>query len=201
MRVVLATSNAGKVKELQEALAPLGWELLSLADYPVTLPEEDAATYEDNAALKACAVAVHTGLPALADDSGVEVTALNGEPGIFSARFGNKNSDLERNVYLLERMRGVSDRSARFIAALVLAYPDGFLEVYRGEIGGRILEGPRGLGGFGYDPLFEVENTGRTFAEMSLEEKRAVSHRGRALQALLEAHRNGPPERQKITLE
>ena len=197
-RVVVATSNAGKVREIEEALAPLGWELLPLG--PVMLPPEDGTTYEENAALKACAVALQMGLPALADDSGLEVAALHGEPGIYSARFGHKNSDLERNLYLLERLRKAQDRRAKFVSVVVLAYPDGHLEHYRGEVEGELLEGPRGENGFGYDPLFLLPE-GRSMAELTVEEKRATSHRGRALAQLLEAHRGGPPKREVVNLE
>lgn len=194
MRVVVATSNAGKVAEIQKALAPLNWELVSLANYPkIQLPAEDGATYEDNAALKACAVSLMTGLPALADDSGLEVAALNGEPGIYSARYGARNNDLERNLYLLERLRGVEDRSAKFVASIVLAYPDGRMESYAGEVEGSLLEGPRGLEGygFGYDPLFVPTGLASTFAEIPPEHKLAISHRGRALAALITAHQQG----------
>jgi XTP/dITP diphosphohydrolase len=199
--VVLATSNQGKIRELTEALAPLGWELVPMQD--VTLPPEDAATYEENAALKACTVSLVTGLPAIADDSGLEVGALNGEPGIYSARFGERRNDTDRNLYLLERLRDAraTDRSAKFVSAVVLAYPDGHLETYRGEVTGRILEGPRGDGGFGYDPLFEVDGLGRTMAELDVPTKRAVSHRGRALDALRVAHQDGPPQRETTKLE
>lgn len=200
-RVVLATSNQGKIRELTEALAPLGWELVPMQD--VSLPPEDAATYEENAALKACTVSLVTGLPAIADDSGLEVGALNGEPGIYSARFGERRNDTDRNLYLLERLRDAraTDRSAKFVSAVVLAYPDGHLETYRGEVTGRILEGPRGDGGFGYDPLFEVDGLGRTMAELDVPTKRAVSHRGRALDALRDAHKDGPPQRETTKLE
>jgi len=200
-RVVLATSNAGKLQEITQALAPLGWQLEPRPNVP--LPPEDAATYEENAAIKACTISLYTGLPALADDSGLEVTALNGEPGVYSARYGARETDVERNLYLLERLRDTrsKDRSAKFVSVVVLAYPDGHLETYRGEVSGRILEGPRGENGFGYDPIFEVDGTTRTMAELTIEEKRAVSHRGRALEALREAHRNGPPAREIITIE
>lgn len=205
MRVVVATSNPGKVAEIREALAGLGWELLALDDPSlpeIVLPEETGTTYEENAALKACAAAVISGLPALADDSGLEVAALNGEPGIFSARFGNLDTATERNVHLLEQLRGKgrAERTARFVSVLLLAYPDGHLESYRGEVTGQILEGPRGPGGFGYDPLFLLPD-GRSMAELSVPEKRAVSHRGRALEALRIAHADGAPPREIIRLE
>jgi len=203
MRVVIATSNEGKVAEIREALSGLGWELLALSDPSlprITLPEETGTTYEENAALKACAVALIAGLPALADDSGLEVSALNGEPGVFSARFGNLDSANGRNLHLLEKMRGKTDRAAKFVSVLLLAYPDGYLESYRGEVEGSILEGPRGRDGFGYDPLFLLPD-GRSMAELSVPEKRAVSHRGRALEALKAAHAAGAPKREVTRLE
>lgn len=188
-RVVVATGNAGKVKEIQEALEPLGWQLEGIGNLP--MPEETGATYEENAALKACTIALATGLPALADDSGLEVEALGGEPGVYSARFGNRPNDLERNLYLLERLRDKKNRRAKFVSVVVLAYPDGVVEEYRGEVPGVILEGPRGSSGFGYDPLFMPYGETCTFAELSLEEKRAISHRGKALEALKAAHQRG----------
>ncbi len=203
LRVVIATSNPGKVTEIREALAGLGWELLALNDPSlpaVILPEETGTTYEENAALKACATALAVGLPALADDSGLEVSALNGEPGVFSARFGNLDSANGRNLHLLEQLRGKADRRAKFVSVLLLAYPDGYLESYRGEVEGQILEGPRGQDGFGYDPLFLLPD-GRSMAELSVPEKRAVSHRGRALEALKAAHAAGAPKRQITRLE
>jgi XTP/dITP diphosphohydrolase len=202
-RVLIATSNPGKVAEIREALSGLGWELVAIGDPgvpEVVLPEETGTTYEENAALKACAAALQSGLPALADDSGLEVAALNGEPGIFSARFGNLGSATERNIHLLEQLRGKKDRNAKFVSVLLLAYPDGYLESYRGEVQGQILEGPRGQDGFGYDPLFLLPD-GRSMAELSVPEKRAVSHRGRALEALKAAHAAGAPEREVTRLE
>lgn len=190
MRLLIATSNPGKFKELKSGLAPLGWTLLSLLDFPFKMPPEEGSTFEDNAILKAAYAAKHSGLPTLADDSGLEVEALGGEPGIYSARFGGKASDLERNVYLLEQLKSVppGERRAKFVAVLVIAYPDGYMEMYRGETEGEILEAPRGDGGFGYDPLFLVPETEKTFAEMRPEEKYTHSHRGKALRALVEAH-------------
>jgi len=203
MRVILATSNPGKVRELKAGLEPLGWTLLSLADFPLRMPKEEGSTFLENALLKAAYVAKATGLPALADDSGLVVPALGGEPGVYSARYGGKETDRERNVYLLERMRHLKgeERKARFVAVLVLAYPDGHAEAYEGSVEGVILEAPRGEGGFGYDPLFFIPEAGKTFAEMSLEEKARYSHRGRALQALLKAYEKGPPPREISRLE
>ncbi|WP_027882116.1 RdgB/HAM1 family non-canonical purine NTP pyrophosphatase [Meiothermus rufus] len=193
MRVLVATSNPGKYREIKEGLAPLGWTLFSLLDYPFKLPPEEGATFEDNAILKAAYAARQSGLPTLADDSGLEVAALGGEPGVYSARYGNKTTDTERNVYLLERLKGIppEQRKAKFVAVLAMAYPDGYLELYRGETEGEILEAPRGEWGFGYDPLFYLPEVGKTFAEMTLEQKAAHSHRGKALRALLEAYRQG----------
>ncbi|PNY80211.1 RdgB/HAM1 family non-canonical purine NTP pyrophosphatase [Deinococcus koreensis] len=199
MTVVVATSNAGKVREIEEALSGLGWQLEALSG--MTLPPETGMTYEDNAALKACAVALSTGKVALADDSGLEVEALGGQPGVYSARFGGVNSDTERNVHLLNKLRTATDRRAKFVSVVIVAYPDGHLESYRGELRGTLLEGPRGENGFGYDPLFVPDGETRTLAEMTVAEKRAISHRGQALGALLEAHRSGLPERQIIAIE
>lgn len=189
MRVVVATGNAGKVREIEEALGGLGWRLEGLNGLP--LPEETGTTYEENAALKACAAALTTGLPALADDSGLEVEVLGGQPGVYSARFGNRATDTERNLYLLERMRYMANRRARFVSVVILAHPDGQIETYRGELTGTLLEGPRGENGFGYDPLFVPDGETRTLAEMTVAEKRQISHRGRALAALMRAHADG----------
>lgn len=186
-RVVVATSNPGKVREIAEALAPLDWQLEPLPA-GITMPAETGTTYEENASLKACTVAARLGLPALADDSGLEVDALDGQPGVYSARFGGNVTDNERNALLLDKLRGKADRRARFRAVVILAYPDGDMEVYGGEVGGTLLEGPRGQGGFGYDPLFVPDGETRTLAEMTLVEKRALSHRGAALQQLLAHH-------------
>ncbi|MDV6372986.1 RdgB/HAM1 family non-canonical purine NTP pyrophosphatase [Deinococcus arenicola] len=185
-QVTVATGNAGKVREIAEALADLGWDLRPLGGLP--MPEETGATYEENAALKACTVALMTRTLALADDSGIEVAALNGEPGVYSARFGNRSSDLERNLYLLEKMRGQADRRAKFVSVVILAHPNGHIESYQGELCGTLLEGPRGDGGFGYDPLFVPDGETRTLGEMSVAEKQAISHRGKALAALKAAH-------------
>lgn len=199
MRLLIATSNPGKYREIKEGLAPLGWTLFSLLDYPFKMPPEEGSTFEDNAVLKAAFAAKHSGMPTLADDSGLEVEALGGEPGVYSARYGNKKTDMERNVFLLERLKGIpaSERKARFVAVVVIAYPDGYMELYRGETEGEILEAPRGEWGFGYDPLFYLSEVGKTFAEMPLEQKAAYSHRGKALKLLLEAHKFGLPRKEQ----
>jgi len=203
MRVFLATTNAGKLRELKRGLKALGWEIVTPKELPYVPPEETGMTFEDNAMLKAASAARQTGLPSLADDSGLMVDALGGEPGVYSARYGGFKRDVERNLYLLERMKHVppEERTARFVAALVLAYPDGHMELYRGETEGLILEAPRGRLGFGYDPLFYVPEAGRTFAEMLPDEKAQYSHRGKALRALLEAWKNGPPPREIRPME
>lgn len=187
--VVMATNNKGKVREIEALLDDLGWQWRHLDD--LVLPEETGATFEENAALKACSVCMSTGLPALADDSGLEVRALHGEPGVYSSRFGNRKNDLERNVFLLERLRKQEDRYACFVSVVVLAYPDGHMETYKGTVEGEILYGPRGDGGFGYDPLFLPAGHTRTMAEMTLPEKQVLSHRGIALRALKQAHLTG----------
>lgn len=203
MQVVVATTNPGKFRELAQGLEPLGWTLRPLLDFAVEMPEETGATFEDNALLKAAYVAQRTGLPALADDSGLEVDALDGEPGVHSARFGGFKRDVERNLYLLERLKGVplEERTARFVSVLILAYPDGHLELYRGETRGLILEAPRGKLGFGYDPLFFVPEAGKTFAEMLPREKLEYSHRGKAIRALLKAWEHGQPPKEIWPLE
>lgn len=203
MRLLIATSNTGKFEEFKRGLAPLGWELLSLKTHPIRLPEETGATFFDNALLKAAYAATQSGLPTLSDDSGLEVEALGGEPGVLSARFGGKKTDLERNLYLLDRLKHLPapERKARFVSVLVLAYPDGHLESYRGETEGLVLEAPIGENGFGYDPLFWVPAAGKTFAQMTLEEKEAYSHRGKAMRAILNAYQNGEPKREISKLD
>ncbi len=194
MRVIVATGNQGKLKEFRAALEPLGWDLIGMGQFASAMPAEDGTTYEENSLIKAAGICHAARTPALADDSGLEVAALNGAPGVYSARFGMVHSDLERNVYLLDLLRHTpSPRWAKFVSVITVAYPDGHVESYRGEVAGQILEGPRGAGGFGYDPLFYYPELDKTFAELTTEEKRHVSHRGRALNKLLEAYRYGPP--------
>lgn len=181
--LVFATSNAGKKKEL-EALLGAGWQVKSAADFP-DIPEvdEDQPTFEGNAAKKAHAFAKATGLMALADDSGLCVDALDGRPGVFSARYGN--SDGDRIGKLLGELKDVPEakRTARFECALCLVTPDGQETFTRGTCEGRIIHAPRGTNGFGYDPIFELPS-GKTMAELSRDEKSAVSHRGNAFRKL-----------------
>ena len=188
MKLVLATRNAGKVEEFREALAPLALDLLSAGDLDLgPAPEESGHSYEENALIKAAHAAHLSGLPALADDSGLEVDALGGAPGIYSARFGGRLSDGERIAHLLQRMKTVpeAERGAQFRCVLVLATPQGAVTSFEGSCRGRILFGPRGVGGHGYDPVFWSPELQQTFAEASTEEKESVSHRGRAVASLL----------------
>lgn len=187
--LVLATRNRGKVRELRDALAGLGLELAPADELGLgEPPEEWGATYEENALIKAAQVAHATGHPALADDSGLEVDALDGAPGIHSARYGGDLGDGERIAYLLQRLKRVptEERGASFVSVLVLATPDGRVQSFRGSCRGVLLHGPRGEGGHGYDPVFWSPELGKTFAEVSEAEKGMVSHRGKALGKLLE---------------
>ncbi len=185
--LVLATGNAGKRAEFAALLAPHGLRLASLADFPgVRLPEE-GDDYAANAAAKARAVAQATGLPALGDDSGIEVEALGGRPGPRSARYGGSDlDDRARCARLLEELGATGDaaRRARFVCEAALARPDGSVARAFGESRGRILDAPRGTGGFGYDPIFEPEGHAVSMAELPAATKNRISHRGRALAAL-----------------
>lgn len=193
--LVMATRNAGKVRELRDLLQGLGVEFLSLADFP-ELPEipEEGATFAENAATKAREVARLTRLPALADDSGLEVAALGGRPGVYSARYAQDRTqpqaptDPDNWGKLLEEMAGVpwEQRQARFVCAIVLALTDGRVFTARGECGGYIALEPKGEHGFGYDPVFWVPDYGRTMAELGPEIKNRISHRAKALDALRE---------------
>ncbi len=187
MRLILATANPGKAREIRDMLAPLdGLAIESLLDHPgFAAPEESEATFEGNARLKALACARAFGALSLADDSGLAVDALGGRPGVLSARYAPTSAD--RNAKLLEEMRGVPEerRAARYVAAMALAWPDGRCVAREGRCEGRIALAPRGEGGFGYDPVFWLPERGLTMAELSDEEKNAISHRGRALRAIL----------------
>ena len=190
--VVLASGNAGKLREFQELLAPLGINLSSQAEHDVPEVEETGLTFVENALLKARAASRHTGLPALADDSGLVVDALNGAPGIYSARYsGEHANDAANNGKLLEALQEVpeGERQAHYWCALVyLRHADdpAPLIIQRGWKGD-ILSLPRGEGGFGYDPLFWVSDAGMSAAEMSRAEKNRISHRGRAVAAFIDA--------------
>jgi XTP/dITP diphosphohydrolase len=179
--VVLATGNAHKVDEIADILGP-GW-VVSAQDPDV---EETGATFEENALLKARAVCETTGALAIADDSGIEIDALDRRPGIHSARWTEESDWIPR---VLRELDGVTEeaRSGRYVAAAAAVWPDGHEVVVRGVVEGHVPDAPRGSGGFGYDPIFvPVEGDGRTFAEMTADEKHALSHRGRAFRALAE---------------
>lgn len=193
--LLVATTNAGKLRELTSRLAEFGITVRSLAEHP-GLPEavEDGATFAENAARKAAHYAELTGLATLADDSGLEVAALGGRPGVHSARFAGPDADdAQNNALLLEQLAGVEDRRAAFVCNLCVMEAGAIRYVAEGRCEGRILHEPRGAGGFGYDPLFvpDAQDAAaanpRSFAEMSAEAKRADSHRGRALARLCEA--------------
>ena len=182
-RILIGSANPGKLREYREILAGLDLELVAPTDLNPVPPEpaEDADTFAENARAKARAYALATGLPTIADDSGLEVYALRGAPGIRSRRFfGEDATPHERNAKLLALLDGVADRSARFVAVAALASPDGHVELFDGEVHGEIAEAPRGEGGFGYDPVFVIAGDGRTMAELTSEEKHRVSHRGLA---------------------
>lgn len=189
MKLLVATRNAGKLREIRRVLESEGIEILGLDDLPdAPEPEEDGETFLDNARKKAWSLVRATELPALADDSGLVVDVLGGRPGVHSARFAGAGATDERNNRkLIQELRGVPPgrRSAAFVCAMVLALPDRREFTAEGRLEGRILERPKGTRGFGYDPLFFVEESGTTLAEMELETKNRLSHRGRALRALL----------------
>jgi XTP/dITP diphosphohydrolase len=193
--LVMASRNPGKIREMRQILAALSLKLLVLDDFP-ELPEipEAGASFAENAATKAREVAQRTGLPALADDSGLEVAALSGRPGIFSARYAQDRTaplasgDQDNWRKLLDEMQSVpwEERAARFVCEIALALPDGRLFRARGECPGRIALAPAGAQGFGYDPVFWVEEYGATMAQLGPEVKNRISHRARALAALKE---------------
>lgn len=188
-KVVLASSNSHKLKELQAMLSEFDFELLSLSDVDLAgldIPE-DGDTFEANSLQKAKVVAGLTGYPAIADDSGLMVDHLNGAPGVYSARYaGEPKSDKANNAKLIEALKGVpeSGRTAKFVTVITFYVDEAHILTARGEVEGHILVEERGSSGFGYDPLFYVEALDKTFAELSSEEKNAISHRGRAIMKL-----------------
>ena len=184
--LVLATSNVGKVRQLQSLLSD-DVVVKSLADFGLTAPEESGATFAANASLKAISAAKATGILALADDSGLEVEALGGAPGVISARYSGEGATDTSNIdRLLADLDAVPDgeRSARFVCVLTLANNDGVLYTVTGECLGQIARARRGTNGFGYDPVFELED-GRTVAELTIEEKNRISHRGIAMREMM----------------
>lgn len=196
MKLVLASKNAHKLIEMQAILTDHGVEVVLEGDVGVDIDvEETGATFEENALLKAKAVMEATGLPAVADDSGLCVDALNGAPGIYSARYGGEEiGDTGRYKLLLENMRGMLDRRCKFVSCICACFPNGDTVTARGECHGTLAYAPKGADGFGYDPVFFVPGLKKTFAELTAEEKNAISHRGVALaefKVKLENYLNG----------
>lgn len=190
MKLIIASNNKHKVREIKQMLADRFDEILSLAEAGVDHETvEDGITFLDNALKKAREISEITGCAALADDSGLCVTALNGEPGVYSARYAGggveHTTDAENNAYLLARLASYTDRSAYFACCMALVYPDGATITAEGYMHGRIIDSPRGECGFGYDPLFLPVGESRTVAEMTDSEKNAISHRANALKNLL----------------
>lgn len=184
MKFVLASHNRGKLKEMQEILGQLGVEVVLQSDLGLDLePEENGTTFAENAAIKAKAVMEASGLPAIADDSGLCVDALNGAPGVWSARYGGLDDDAARYRLLLNNLRGATSRAAHFHCFVVCCFPNGDVVTAQGDCPGTIAFVPMGEGGFGYDPVFFVPEKRKTFAQLSAEEKNAISHRGNALRA------------------
>ena len=184
MKLVLASKNKKKLVEMNDILSQLGIQVCSEAEAGVDVEvEETGTTFEENSLLKAKAVMEASGLPAIADDSGLCVDALNGAPGVYSARYGGEGlDDVGRYRLLLENMRGQMPRTARFVSVITCCFPNGDVLTARGECPGTIAFAPMGEGGFGYDPVFFLPPLKKTFAQLSPEEKNAVSHRGKALE-------------------
>mgnify|MGYP004677317751 FL=1 len=184
MKFVLASKNQKKLVEMNAILSQLGIEVCSEADAGVDVEvEETGSTFEENSLLKARAVMEASGLPAVADDSGLCVDALNGAPGVYSARYGGPElDDTGRYRLLLENLRGQSPRTAKFVSVITCCFPNGDVLTARGECPGTIAFAPMGEGGFGYDPVFFLPEKKKTFAQLTAEEKNAISHRGKALE-------------------
>ena len=184
MKLVLASKNKKKLVEMNAILGQLGIEVCSEADAGVDIDvEETGTTFEENSLLKAKAVMEASGMPAIADDSGLCVDALGGAPGVYSARYGGEGlDDAGRTRLLLENMRGQSPRTCRFVSVITCCFPNGDVITARGECEGTVAFAPMGDGGFGYDPVFFVPELKKTFAQLSAQEKNSMSHRGRALE-------------------
>ncbi|MCI5691208.1 MAG: RdgB/HAM1 family non-canonical purine NTP pyrophosphatase [Clostridiales bacterium] len=183
MKVVLASQNKKKIVEMRDILSKMGVEVLSQADVGLNLePEETGATFEENARIKARAVMEAAGMPAIADDSGLMVDALGGEPGVYSARYGGPGlDDTGRWQLLLRNMAGQTDRQGKYVSVICCVFPDGREILSRGECAGLLTEEPAGDGGFGYDPIFFLPQLGKTMAQITPEEKNQISHRAKAL--------------------
>jgi XTP/dITP diphosphohydrolase len=187
-RLVIASHNPGKVEEIAALLAPFAVETIAAGSLGIPEPEETGDSFEANAALKARAAAEASGLPSLADDSGLFVPALGGAPGIYSARWAGPSKNFQIAMERVHRELGNQDRNARFVAVLALAWPDGRTELFRGEVEGSLTWPPRGDRGFGYDPMFIPRDSTLTFGEIDPVEKHRISHRARAFAKLVERY-------------
>jgi XTP/dITP diphosphohydrolase len=188
--LVLASHNKGKVREIGELLAPFGLTVKSAAELNLPEPEETETTFVGNALLKARAAANASGLPSLADDSGLCVTALNGDPGIYSARWAGDAKDFSAAMALVERelkKKHATDLSSKFVCVLAIATPDSEEKTFEGEVTGQLIFPPRGARGFGYDPIFIMDGMTETFGEIDPDRKHAISHRAKAFEKLLKS--------------
>ncbi len=201
--IVVASHNAGKIREIEDLISPFGFSAKSAAELKFEEPDETGTTFEENATIKAHASAKASGLPALSDDSGLVIDALDGAPGVYTANWAEREDGTRDFAMAMEKVekaladKGATetkDRTARFVSVLCLAWPDGHTELFRGEVEGHVVWPPRGTQGFGYDPVFRPEGYGTTFGEMSAEEKHgwkpgdaaALSHRARAFKLFVE---------------
>lgn len=201
--IVVASHNAGKIREIEDLIGPFGFSAKSAAELKFDEPDETGTTFEENAAIKALASAKASGLPALSDDSGLVIDALDGAPGVYTANWAEKEDGTRDFAMAMEKVEkaladkgatDAKDRTARFVSVLCLAWPDGHTELFRGEVEGTVVWPPRGDKGFGYDPVFQPEGYATTFGEMSAEEKHgwkpgdatALSHRARAFKIFVE---------------
>ena len=201
--IVVASHNAGKIREIEDLIGPFGFSAKSAAELKFEEPDETGTTFEENATIKALASAKASGLPALSDDSGLVIDALDGAPGVYTANWAEKEDGTRDFAMAMEKVekalaeKGVTDatdRTARFVSVLCLAWPDGHTELFRGEVEGTVVWPPRGTQGFGYDPVFQPDGYATTFGEMSAEEKHgwkpgdaaALSHRARAFKLFVE---------------
>ncbi len=187
-KLVIASHNPGKVTEIAALVEPFGVDVVSAGTLGLDEPEETGSTFAENAALKARAAASASGLPALADDSGLVVPSLGGDPGIYSARWAGPEKDFAVAMAKVEAaLKGKTDRRAYFACALAIAWPDGHVETFEGQVHGTLVWPPRGTHGFGYDPVFLPDGGDRTFGEMDPDDKHAISHRARAFRLFVDA--------------
>ena len=201
--IVVASHNAGKIREIADLIGPFGFSAKSAADLKFEEPDETGTTFEENAAIKALASAKASGLPALSDDSGLVIDALDGAPGVYTANWAERDDGSRDFAWAMEKVekaleekgaKALEQRTARFVSVLCLAWPDGHTELFRGEVEGHVIWPPRGTQGFGYDPVFQPEGYAETFGEMSAEQKHgwkpgdaeALSHRARAFKLFVE---------------